>query len=89
MLGCSRHNVKKLALEHKELVCVHLSAADSRASLIEPTPELEAYFTFMGALFQACLEMLFGAFSEAETEQLFQLLVKLAAGIDALEGERV
>ena len=34
------------------------------------------------------LEMLFGAFSEAETEQFFKLFVKLTAGIDALEGER-
>lgn len=45
-------------------------------------------FTSMGALFQARLEMLFGAFSEAETEQFFKLFVKLTAGIDALEGER-
>ena len=90
LLGCSRQNVKKLAeaLERKGWVSVHPSAADSRASLIEPTPALEAYFTSMGALFQARLEMLFGAFSEAETEQFFRLFVKLTAGIDSLEGER-
>ena len=90
LLGCSRQNVKKLAeaLERKGWVSVHPSEADSRASLIEPTPALEAYFTSMGVLFQARLEMLFGAFSEAETEQFFKLFVKLTAGIDALEGER-
>ena len=47
LLGCSRQNIKKLAeaLERKGWVSVHPSAADSRASLIEPTPALEVYFT--------------------------------------------
>ena len=88
--GCSRQNVKKLAeaLQRKGFVCVHPDAADSRASRIEPTPALEAYFNSLSTLFQQRLATLFADFSEAETEQLFQLLVKLAAGIDALEGER-
>ena len=79
--GCSRQNVKKLAeaLQRKGFVRVHPDAADSRASRIEPT---------LSTLFQQRLATLFADFSEAETEQLFQLLVKLAAGIDALEGER-
>ncbi|MCQ4636572.1 MarR family winged helix-turn-helix transcriptional regulator [Anaerovorax odorimutans] len=87
LLGCSRQNIKKLAyaLERKGFVKISRSSGDSRASSIEPTAKMEDYFNNIFAAYQDQLKYLFEVYSVQEVEQLFELLMKLYAGIDNLE----
>lgn len=87
LLGCSRQNVKKLAyaLEKKGFVAIRQSERDTRACCICPTEKLQSYFDTVFAAYQKQLRYLFAGYTEEEVAQLFQLMMKLYAGIDELE----
>lgn len=87
LLGCSRQNIKKLAvsLEKKGLVTILKNPHDERACVIRPTLALAEYFRQAAQLHTEKLGELFSVYSDQEMEQLFWLLMKLYRGIDRLE----
>ncbi len=87
LLGCSRQNIKKLAdiLVKKGFITIQQSPADSRAMCICPTDKTDEYFRHDFLKYQKELAYLFEVYSESEIEALFNLLMKLHAGIDNLE----
>lgn len=89
LLGCSRQNIKKLAyaLETKGFVIIQQNEKDVRASCICPTEKLETYFETVFASYQKELNYLFEVYTPDEIEQLFQLMMKLYAGIDNMENK--
>lgn len=87
LLGCSRQNIKKLALllEEKGLVFLARQKKDSRASAIRPTQELKAYFSAVEQTHEQLLNTLFEGYSDEEIHHFFQLLTKLYQGVSVLE----
>ena len=87
ILGCSRQNVKKLAdvLEKKGFITIQQSPADARAMYICPAKRAEEYFQKEFSAHQKELKYLFEVYTEEELEQLFQLLMRLYAGIENLQ----
>lgn len=89
LLGCSRQNVKKLALalEKKGFVTLQANPRDPRAACICPTGRVEEFFTGSFAVYQQELQCLFAGYTDEELAALFRLLTRLYPGIDALEQE--
>lgn len=87
LLGCSRQNVKKLAftLEKKGFVFITKSENDARALTIHSTEKLDKFFETVFISYQEDLHYLFDIYTEKEIQQLFDLMMKLYAGIDNLE----
>ncbi|MCU6761754.1 transcriptional repressor MprA [uncultured Roseburia sp.] len=87
LLGCSRQNVKKLAftLEKKGFVFITKSENDARALTIHSTKKLDKFFETVFISYQEDLHYLFDIYTEKEIQQLFNLMMKLYAGIDNLE----
>lgn len=84
LLGCSRQNIKKLAyvLEKKGYLIISRNEKDVRASYLALTKKCKTYFETIFISYQKELNVLFEAYSTAEIEQLFHLMMKLYAGID-------
>ena len=89
LLGCSRQNIKKLALalEKKGFVTIAPCQQDARASSIYPTSKLNDYFENVFTTYQEDLRFLFEVYSEEEIAQLFRLMMKLYKGIENLESK--
>lgn len=89
LLGCSRQNIKKLALalEKKGFVTIAPCRQDARASSIYPTSKLNDYFENVFTTYQEDLRFLFEVYSEEEIAQLFRLMMKLYKGIENLESK--
>lgn len=87
LLGCSRQNIKKLALalEKKGFVTIQHRVDDVRASCIAPTDHFRNYFETIFVSCEKELRYLFEVYSEEEVAQLFHLFMKLYAGTDHLE----
>lgn len=87
MLGCSRQNVKKLAisLEKKDMVKIQINPNDPRALSIFSTEEADRFFENDFAVYQKDLRILFDCCTEEETAQLLGLLMKLYDGLNHLE----
>ncbi len=85
LMGCSRQNVKKLALalEQKGFVC--LRSSSNNAVLIELTEEVNRYTEEIGERHMKSLQLLFADFSEEEIKQLFSLYTKLYTGLERTE----
>lgn len=85
LMGCSRQNIKKLALalEKKEFVRLLLGANNSVR--IELTDKVDQYAEEMRERNSQSLKLLFADFSEDEIEQLFHLYAKLYAGMERVE----
>ena len=87
LLGCSRQNVKKLAqaLEKKGYLTLERAPADGRALCIRPAAGMQHFFLQVFSAYEKDLALLFRPYSEEETALLFQLLMRLYAGLDCLE----
>lgn len=87
LLGCSRQNVKKIAdiLEKKGFIAIQQSSHDTRVCCICPTEKANDYFENNFLEYQTELKYLFEVYTEEEIETLFNLLLKLYAGIKNLE----
>ena len=87
LLGCSRQNVKKLAvsLEKKGFIRIIKTKEDIRGLTVESTGKLAHYFNKIEEKHGEMLALLFRDYSEAEITQLFQLLVKLYGGLERIE----
>ena len=77
LMGCSRQNVKKLALALEKKGFVHLQLSNNNSVLVELTEEVQRYTEEIGERQMKALSLLFSDFSEDEIEQLFFLYSKL------------
>lgn len=85
LMGCSRQNVKKLALALEKKGFVHLQLSNSNSVLVELTEEVQRYTKEIGERQMKALSLLFSDFSEEEIEQLFFLYSKLYTGLERVE----
>ena len=81
LMGCSRQNVKKLALALEKKGFVRLLLSSNNSVIIELTEEVKRYAEEIGERHMKALRLLFADFSEAEIEQLFSLYTKLYSGL--------
>jgi len=85
LMGCSRQNVKKLALALEQKGFIHLLPSGGNAVRIELTDDGKRYAEESGSRNREALRLLFADFSEEEIERLFSLYVKLYAGLERVE----
>ena len=85
LMGCSRQNVKKLALALEKKGFVHLQLSNNNSVLVELTEEVQRYAEEIGERQMKALNLLFSDFSEEEIEQLFFLYSKLYTGLERVE----
>lgn len=85
LMGCSRQNVKKLALALEKKGFVRLLLSSNNSVLIELTEEVKRYAEEIGERHMRALSLLFADFSEEEIEQLFLLYRKFYAGVERME----
>lgn len=87
LLGCSRQNVKKLALqlEQKKFIKIVPSKVDSRASSIQPLDFLHKYFKERNDENMKMLSVIFSKYTDKEISQFYNLLDKLHEGVEEFE----
>ena len=86
VLGCSRQNVRKLAgaLEAKGFAELRRSEEDARAVTLMPTEKAKAYFAEVFPEYASELGALFSVYDDAEEKALFELMMRLYAGLEKL-----
>lgn len=84
-MGCSRQNVKKLALALEKKGFVHLQLSSNNSVLVELTEDVQHYAEEIGERQMKALSLLFSDFSEEEIGQLFFLYSKLYTGLERVE----
>lgn len=85
LMGCSRQNVKKLALVLEKKGFVHLQLSSNNSVLVELTEDVQCYAEEIGERQMKALSLLFADFSEEEIGQLFFLYSKLYTGLERVE----
>lgn len=85
LMGCSRQNIKKLALSLEKKGFVHLLSGRNNSVHIELTHKVNEYAEELGERQLQALKLLFEDFSEEEVEQLFRLYAKLYTGMERVE----
>lgn len=83
-MGCSRQNVKQLALslEKKGLLELKKTEKDSRSLFIFKTPKYYEVSTQNDIIGKGALDALFSEFKEEEIKQYYELSKKLLKGIE-------
>lgn len=86
-MGCSRQNVKKLALhlQKEGYITLERSPADGRALCVKKTAKGMQFSRDNAELGTKVHQAIFQEFSEEEIVQYYQLSVKMVHGIDHLE----
>jgi DNA-binding MarR family transcriptional regulator len=84
-MGCSRQNVKKLALSLESKGFVRMLSGGNNSVCIELTEKVTEYNKEIGLQQMQALKVLFADFSEEEILQLFKLYAKLYAGVERVE----
>ncbi|MEC3794321.1 MarR family transcriptional regulator, partial [Clostridioides difficile] len=84
LMGCSRQNVKKLAiaLEKKGFIEIEQNEKDSRAICLVTKDRVQEYSKKVRGMQEKVLQFLFEDFTEKEAEQLFFGIMKLSIGIE-------
>lgn len=85
LMGCSRQNIKKLALALEKKGFVRLLLGVNNSVCVELTDKVNVYVQEIGGRHLQALSLLFADFSEDEIEQLFRLYAKLYAGVERVE----
>ncbi len=87
VLGCSRQNVKKLALilEKNGYISLEKDDKDARALVVKLTDKSTKYFDDRDAVTKELLNIMFSRLNERETQELFNLSCKLFEGIEDVE----
>lgn len=85
LMGCSRQNVKKLALALEKKGFVHLHLGSNNSICIELTEKANEYARNMGQRHSKTLQLLFADFNEEEIKQLFYFYSKLYTGVERVE----
>lgn len=86
-MGCSRQNVKKLAMQlvKNDYVRLERSEADSRALSVVITEKGRSYVRACESYGEQIHNAVFSEFSDGEIEQYYRMSIKLMNGIDHLE----
>lgn len=85
LMGCSRQNVKRLALALEKKGFVRLLSGANNSVCIELTDKVNDYAEEMDEIHLQALDLLFSDFNEEEIEQLFCLYTKLYIGLERVE----
>lgn len=85
LMGCSRQNIKKLALALEKKGFIRLLSGSNNSVRIELTEKVQQYSEEVGLRHLQSLKLLFEDFSEEEIETLFRLYGKLYAGMGRVE----
>lgn len=85
LMGCSRQNIKKLALALEKKGFVRLLLGANNSVCIELTDKVNEYAKEIGEQNFQALKLLFSDFNEEEIEQLFRLYAKLYRGVERVE----
>ena len=85
LMGCSRQNIKKLALGLEKKGFVRTLSGRNNSVRIEPTDKVVQYAEEMGERHLQSLKLLFSYFDQDEIKHLFQLYAKLYAGMERVE----
>lgn len=85
LMGCSRQNIKKLALALGKKGFVRLLLGGNNSVCIELTDKVGQYSEEMGERHLQALKLLFEDFNEDEIQQLFRLYSKLYTGVERVE----
>lgn len=85
-LGCSRQNIKKLALQLEKEGYIRLvkSEADARRICIEITEKGKAFNDKNTAMSETVHQQLFREFTQEDIEKYYELSVKMMHGIEHL-----
>ena len=84
-MGCSRQNIKKLALALEKKGFVRLLFGANNSVCIELTDKINAYAKEMGERHLQALKLLVADFTKEEIKQLFHLYAKLYMGVERVE----
>lgn len=86
-MGCSRQNVKKIAvcLEREGFITLEKSETDARALCIKKTDKGIQYTKERLKFREKMHDILFQDFTDEELEQYYKLTTKMMTGIDYLE----
>lgn len=89
VLGCSRQNIKKLALllEKKGFVEIVRNPNDTRAFTVVPTNKLPKYFERVSEHHEHILNTLFEEYTDEEVFQFLKMITNLYSGIEKVEEE--
>ncbi len=85
LMGCSRQNVKNLALALEKNDFVRLHFGSNNSVRVELTENVKRYAEEIGIRQEKAFNLLFEDFSNDEIEQLFLLYAKLYSGIERVE----
>lgn len=85
LMGCSRQNIKKIALVLQKKGFVRLVLGTNNSVCIELTDKVNVYAKEMGERHLQALKLLFSDFNGEEIEQLFRLYGKLYMGVERVE----
>lgn len=85
LMGCSRQNVKKLAVMLEKKGFVNMNLSSNNSVLIELTQKADEYSKEISQQQMKALKIFFAAFSNKEIESLFLLYEKLFLGIENVE----
>lgn len=85
LMGCSRQNIKKLALALEKKGFVRLVLGGNNSVCIELTDKAAQYDEEVGERQLQFLKLLFSDFNEYEIKVLFRLYAKLFAGMERVE----
>lgn len=85
LMGCSRQNIKKLALALEKKGFVRLLSGENNSVCIELTDKVAKYSEEIGERHLQTLKLLFEDFNEDEIKELFRLYSKLYKGLDRVE----
>ena len=85
LMGCSRQNVKKLALALEKKGFVQLLTGTNNSVSIELTDKVAKYTQEIGERHSQALKLLFNDFTEEEIQKFFCLYSKLYAGMERVE----
>ncbi|MGG5369181.1 MarR family winged helix-turn-helix transcriptional regulator [Enterococcus sp. AZ196] len=87
LLGCSRQNIKKLAivLESKKLIMISRNSNDRRRTNLALTAKGEEYFQSVAQLHSKALGIIFEEYTDQELELFFSIFMKLYDGTEKLE----
>ena len=86
-MGCSRQNVKKIALvlEKKGYLLLEKDEKDGRALVVKLTDKSKNYFDTRENVQKEILDSMFEKLNDEEIKDLFNLLCKLYKGIEGIE----
>lgn len=85
IMGCSRQNIKKLALSLEEKSYINFIKGENNSLYIVLTEKFEKYSDQLAFRHSETLRLLFSKFNSKEINELFNLFYKLFLGLDEVE----